>query len=168
MKPLVPAASKGTVVLRGTLVSLDLDVGNAFVADCARNTEGLLADDDIMAKWGITPEGWTALADNAPLLQAVRAERERRLMAGEAVREAAQREFSKAPSILGRILSNDDISPRHRIEAARELRAVTAAGIKDGRAQGERFTLTINLGASETRVFDLGVPVDREIDGEST
>jgi hypothetical protein len=165
VKPLVPVG--GTVVLRGVSVSLDTDIGEEFVADCARHIEGLIAEHDVMTKWGIPPEAWEALADNAPLLRAVRAERERRLIAGEAVREAAQREFSKAPSILGRILSDDDTSPRHRIEAARELRAVTTAGIKDGRAQGERFTITINLGADETRVFDLGVPVSKQIDGES-
>ena len=31
----------GSVVLRGVTVVLDTDVGQAFVADCARHTEGL-------------------------------------------------------------------------------------------------------------------------------
>jgi hypothetical protein len=166
VKPLVLAAGDGAVVLRGTSVSLDTDVGNAFVTDCARNTEGLLADDDVMATWTIAPKDWAALAHNGPLLLAVRAERERRLTTGEAAREAAQRQFAKAPNILGGILADAEISPRHRIEAARELRAAAATGAKEGRAQGERFTLTINLGAGESYVYDLGFPITKQIDGE--
>jgi hypothetical protein len=166
VKPFVVAAGDGTVVLRGTSVPLDTDVGNAFVVDCARHTEGLLTDDDVMAKWGIAPEGWAALEDNAPLLLAVRAERERRLTTGEAAKEAAQRQFAKAPNILGGILADAEISPRHRIEAARELRAAAATGAKEGRGQGERFSLTINLGAGESYVYDLGFPISKQIDGE--
>jgi hypothetical protein len=74
-----PPSKVGNVVLRGVTVALDTDVGQAFVADCCRNTEGLMPDSDVKNKWTLTDEDWERLANNAPLLQAVRAERERRI-----------------------------------------------------------------------------------------
>ena len=59
---------------------------------------------------------------------AVRAERERRILSGEAPKEAAQRHFTKAPAVLNDILTDEQVSPRHRIEAARELRQVAGSG----------------------------------------
>jgi hypothetical protein len=87
------------VRLRGVAVALDHDVGRAFIADCARNTEGLFSDGEIKSKYELTETDWAALTGNAPLLHAVRAERDRRIRSGEAAREAAQHHLAKAPSI---------------------------------------------------------------------
>lgn len=139
----------GSVVLRGVVISLNTEIGQAFIADCARFVEGLLSDHEIQQKWGLTQGDWEGLAQNAPLQKVVRAERDRRIANSEAAREAAQRQFLRAPNILGEILTNQDVSPRHRIEAARELRAVaTAGGDASGRAN-ERFTVVIKIGADE-------------------
>ncbi len=116
------AAKAGGVVLGGVAVALDANVGQAFIADCSRHTEGLLCDDEIKAKWQLSAEYWRGLANNTPLLQAVRAERDRRIANGDAAREAAQRHRAKAPDVLGGILTDEQVSPRHRIEAAKELR----------------------------------------------
>ena len=43
----------GSVRLRGVSVSLDTDVGQAFVVDCCRHTEGLLSDSEIKSKWAL-------------------------------------------------------------------------------------------------------------------
>ena len=144
----------GNVVLREVTVVLDTDVGQQFIADCARNTEGLMPDSDLKNKWTLTDEDWERLADNAPLLQAVRAERERRIISGDAAREGAQRAFAKAPTILGEILTDEQVSPRHRIEAARELRQV--AGDKPSPTSGarEKFVILIDLGGDEKHVFE--------------
>jgi hypothetical protein len=55
-------------------------------------------------------------------------------------------------------MRNEDASPRHRIEAARELRQTAiGTGSENTRSDsGERFTITINLGADEKIVVDAG------------
>lgn len=148
-------ATAGSVILRGVSVLLDSDVGQTFIADCTRHTEGLVSDSDIKTKWMLSDEDWTRLADNAPLLQAVRGERERRILSGDAAREAAQRSFAKAPGVLGDILTDELVSPRHRIEAARELRQVAVSGPDTVSGAGERFVITINLGGDEKLIYDL-------------
>ena len=144
----------GTVVLRGVVVALDSDVGEAFVTDCARHLENLLSDAEIKDKWGLRDEDWAGLATNAPLLSAIRIEHERRIFNGECARQAAQRHFAKAPNILNRILTDEQIAPRHRIEAARELRQ--AAGNDPDIPPGpkEKFIITIDLGGDEKLVFE--------------
>ena len=144
----------GSVRLRGASVSLDTDVGQAFVVDCCRHTEGLLSDSDIKSKWTLGDEDWMNLADNATLLQAVRAERERRVISGAAAREAALRYFTQAPTVLSDILTDEQVSPRHRIEAARELRQV--AGDRPDAASGadEKIVIKINLGGDEKLIFE--------------
>jgi hypothetical protein len=141
--------SDGSVCLRGVTVSLASDVGEAFIADCARNVEGLLCDVEIKTKYELSDEDWERLASNAPLLRAVRAHREHRIFNGEAPREAAQRHFTKAPAILNDILTDEQVSPRHRIEAARELRQVAGSGPERAPTPGEKFTIVIDLGGDD-------------------
>ena len=146
------------VVLRGQSISLDTDIGRAFISDCARYTEGLVAETDVKSKWGLSDEAWRGLEQNPAVLEAVQRERERRVMDGVAAAEAARRQFVKAPSVLGGILSSDEVSPRHRIEAARELRAIASADGDADRQSGEKFTVVINLGADEKRTYHLHRP----------
>ena len=147
-------APAGGVVLRGVMVDLNSDVGEAFVTDCARNIEGLLSDDDIKHKWALSDESWAGLANNAPLLAAVRAERDRRINSGEAARAAAQRHFANAPNILNHILTDEQVAPRHRIEAARELRQAAEVGPDAATGSTEKFVICINLGADEKLVYE--------------
>src|SRR4051812_6268076 len=135
-----------TVVVRGVPVPLTSDVGLAFVTDCARHIESALSEAELKSKWGLSDGDWAALANNAPLLAAVRVERERRILSGECAREAAQRHFAQAPDVLHRILTDEQVSARHRIEAARELRQ--AAGNDAAEiVPREKFKIIINLGA---------------------
>jgi hypothetical protein len=153
-----PMANKaGNVVLRGFTVALDTDLGTEFIIDCTRHTEGLLSDSDIKSKWSLNENDWAGLANNTELLEAVRRERERRIYNGDAVREAAQQHFAKAPTVLGGILANEQVSPRHRIEAARELRQVAGNGPDMAPNAGERFIISINLGADERLHYDLAM-----------
>ncbi len=146
----VPVAP-GAVVLRGLNVPLVSAVGEAFVADCARNTEGLISDPEIKAKYELSDANWEQLAGNTPLLQAVRAERERRISSGVAAREGAQRQLAKAPNVLGDILTDEQVPPRHRIEAARELRQAAGDELDAASRDGEKFIITINLGTNTLR-----------------
>jgi hypothetical protein len=113
-----------------------------------RHLEGATSELDIKSKWQLTDESWTALASNGPLLNAVRAERDRRIFSGECAREAAQRHFAGAPNVLARLLRDEQISPRHRIEAARELRQAAGNGPNDI-VPKEKFKIIINLSADE-------------------
>ena len=162
-------ANTASIRLRGVTVLLKTEIAHAFIADCARNTEGLLSDGDIKGKWALSDEYWVGLAANAPLLAAVRAERERRILSGDAAREAAQRYFAKAPTVLGDILTDNQVSPRHRIEAARELRQVAGDEPDTASGAGEKFVITINLGADEKLVFEKEIaprPPSLSDDGE--
>jgi hypothetical protein len=154
----LPLVEIGCVVLQGETISLNTEIGQAFVSDCARYTEGLLAEADVKRKWGVSDEAWQGLEQNDAVLEAVQRERERRVMNGAAATEGARRQFVKTPSVLGSILSSDEVSPRHRIEAARELRAIVGANSDPNRQAGEKFTVVINLGADEKRVYDFNRP----------
>jgi hypothetical protein len=157
----------GSVGIRGVSVNLDSEPAKTFVTECARNIEGLRSDQEIREAWGLDEREWTALADNTPVLNAIKAERERRIRSGEAAREAAQQHFAKAPSILNDILQNDTISPRHRIEAAKELRQVAGGG-RENEAAAERFTIVIDLGEDYrlTKEFDQPASIADD-DGET-
>src|SRR5207248_9672385 len=108
------------------------------------------------------------LADKTPLLQWVRAGRERRILGGEAAREAAQHAFAKAPTILSDILTDEQIPPRHRIEAARELRQAAGTGPETASEAREKFIIHIDFGGDEKLVREFDVPKRplRSDDGE--
>jgi len=159
-------AEGGSVVLRGVAVALDTDVGQEFIADCARNIEGQMPDSEVKSKYELTDPDWQRLADNWPLLQAVRAERERRVLSGEAAREAALRHFTGAPTVLREILDDQKISPRHRIEAARELRQAATTGAEISAEPKERITISIDFGEDCRLVRELLPEPVRSDDGE--
>ena len=164
-----PAAP--VVVLRDVRVALDSETGQLFIADCARNIEGLLSDLEIRTKYGLTNEDWAGLAGNSYLLSAVRAERDRRITNGEGAREAAQRHLSKAPDVLGAILTDEQVSPRHRIEAAKELRQVAGNDPDTASMPAERFIIHIDLGADEKLVYEAEIASRRPLladDGEQS
>lgn len=162
------AVAEASVVLRGLEVALDTNVGSAFVTDCCRNIEGLLSDAGIKDKWGLSDEDWANLANNKPLLEAIRAERERRILDNVAAREAAQKHLVKAPSVLNEILTDESVAPRHRIEAAKELRQ--AAGDQADLPQAtEKVVINIDLGGDDKFRFEHDVPINRPLqndDGE--
>jgi hypothetical protein len=81
-----------------------------------------------------------------------RGSKERRVRSGEAAREKAAALFVEAPAVLGDILRDPTTSPRHRVDAIRELRACAGVGAEDKPADGERIRISINFGTSKTRV----------------
>jgi hypothetical protein len=153
----------GTVVLRAMTVALDSETGKSFISDCARNTEGLLPDLEIRTRYGLSNEDWEGLAGNTQLLCALRTERERRVVSGEAAREAAQRHYAKAPDVLGGILADEHVSPRHRIEAAKELRQVAGNELDNSSGATEKFVININLGGDDEQLV-----YEKKISGRSS
>jgi hypothetical protein len=94
------------------------------------------------------------LAENEPLVQAVQREKERRIANGAATREKAQWLFVQAPDVLGNILNDATTSPRHCIEACRELRAVATSGSESTPVSGDRFIIRIDLTAGGGEVIE--------------
>lgn len=156
-EPTSNPGESGFVRLRGVDVRLDSEPARTFITDCARNIEGLRSDREIKEAWGLDVVDWARLAEHTALLNEIKAERERRIRNGEAAREAAQRHFAKAPSILNEILQNEAISPRHRIEAAKELRQV-AGTARESAATTEKFVITIDLGQDYRLVKEFDQP----------
>jgi hypothetical protein len=147
-----------TVTLRGVRVPLASDVGHAFVVDCARNRERLFSDDQIREKYDISPDAWDEIAKNKALRLAINSESERRMLNGTTAQEAAAKIFTEAPEVMGSILRDNQASPRHRIEASKELRTTARFPDETPGADAEHFTITINLGTDEKLVVDCGPP----------
>jgi hypothetical protein len=148
-----------TVTLRGVKVALTSDIGRAYTTDCARNWEKILPNNAICERYGLSASEWQQMGANKQLVQAVRDEHQRRIKNGTAAQELAAKEFATAPAELGKILRSPDSNPRHKIEAHRELRATAVGtGPENINNDTERFTITINLGASpdDKVVIDAG------------
>jgi hypothetical protein len=121
---------------------------DAFISDMCRYSESLLTEKFIRQKYGKLDEAtWTQLGESTELVLAIETESIRRTRNGQCAREKAQLHFTKMPDILNNIATNDSASPRHRIEAAREIRATAATGPEAAPADTSRFLIQINLGA---------------------
>jgi hypothetical protein len=131
---------------RLTVDPLPLINDHGFISDLARFAEGIVSQQEVKKKYRLEESEWDALGENDALVRAVTEEKVRRIRNGTSAREKAQLKFIAAPDVLGNILSDDSASPRHRIEASRELRAVAAVG-PEATPTAERFVITINLGS---------------------
>jgi hypothetical protein len=89
---------------------------------------------------------WEALADHEELQRAVGAQKEHRIRSGEAAREKAAHLFVEAPAVLGEIIKDNTASPRHRVDAIRELRACASGAEDTAKADKEKFIISINFG----------------------
>jgi hypothetical protein len=69
----------------------------------------------------ITDADWKRLGEDDVLIAAIELEKAKRIRSGANPREKARMLFAAAPDGLG-------ASPRHRIESAKELRAISANG----------------------------------------
>ena len=130
-----------------------------FITDCARYAEGLLSEQDVKKKHHFDDDTWARLGDDEALIQAIEAEKVRRIRNGSTARERAQQLFATAPGVLGDILHGDAVSPRHKIESARELRQIAANGPEAAPAS-DRFQITINLGADVVERYDKSIAVN--------
>jgi hypothetical protein len=147
--PAVPAKND-MVVLFGKPVELTSDEGRRFVADACRAAEGLIEDSELRTKYEIVSDAdLKAISENPALIKAIRDERARRVRNSVAAREAAQRHFVKTPAVMDSIMSDQNANPRHRIEAAREIRATaTSGGDAENARDTERFVIRIDLSAA--------------------
>jgi len=101
-----------------------------------------------MEKYDLTIAELQTIANMKAVGRAIRNEREHRLRSGIATRELASGYFFKAPTVLDKIMSDEQVNPRHRIESARELRVISTPENQNNPAtQSERFVIRIDLSA---------------------
>ena len=159
-RPPVPTpAPREIVVLHGKPVELDSSEGHRFVVDAVRAAEGLLTDKDLREKYEITAKNLKEMAKNTALIKAIRDERERRMRNGTAAKESASRHFVRAPNVMGAIMDDANANPRHRIEAAREIRATATGGADEKVPDTEKFVITFNLGADHIERYEKTISV---------
>jgi hypothetical protein len=150
------------ITLRSVPIDLISDVGRQFVTDATRAAEGLISDRELAEKYELSPADWQGIVKDVALGRAIRAERQRRLFSGAAVREAASKHLIKGPSVLDQIMTDANSNPRHKIEAIRELRATAAVSSTDRLPESERFIIKIDLtaGGGGVEVYDKPIKPD--------
>jgi hypothetical protein len=116
-----------------------------LIQDLARYCEGICSERNVRKKHKLAESDWERLGSDEAFIEAIKRCREARVRSGAVTRERAQKIFTETPDILGQILKDDDASARHRIEAAREIRAVAATG-PETQSPTEMFTININIG----------------------
>ena len=129
-----------------------------FVADCCRYAENILSEAAVKKKYRFDDSTWEKLGSNDALIEAIEAEKIRRIRNGSTKREKAQQLVVQAPEVLGGIMLDASASPKHRIDSAKALDAFAANGPETTPAS-DRFQITINLG-SDVLHFDKSIAID--------
>jgi hypothetical protein len=133
-----------------------------FITDCARYAEGLLSETDVKKRHHFDDATWERLGENDALVEAIEAEKLRRVRSGLAKRELAQKHVVKAPDVLNTIMLDPAASPKHRIDSAKVLDQFAANGPEAAPA-ADRFVITINLG-SDVLHFDKPIAISPDPD----
>ena len=137
-----------------------LEENHDFIADCCRYQEGILSEATLKKKYHYTDDVWASLGDNEVLIEAIEAEKIRRIRTGQQKRERAQQSVTKAPDIMSTIMLDASVSPRHRIDSAKALDAFAATRPESVPA-ADRFQITINLGGdSDVLRFNKSINID--------
>jgi hypothetical protein len=153
----------GEVVSFPTALIDDAD----FVLALARYADGLLTEAAIKKKYRFDDETWNRLGENEALIAKIEALKEQRIRSGATAREKAQSIFTRAPDVLAAVMDDPSQSARHRIDAAREIRAVSANGPEAAPA-ADRFIIEINLGGDVLK-FDKSIAIDaNDVDPNDT
>src|SRR6516165_9908020 len=117
-----------------------------FITDLARYAEGLFTEQQVKKKHHFDDATWESLGSDEQLVEAIEAEKIRRIRNGSAKREKAQQHIVKAPDILEKIMSNPDENARHRIDSAKALDALADPGSQSAPA-ADKFIIRIDLTA---------------------
>jgi hypothetical protein len=141
-----------------------------LISDMARYADGTLTEAQIKRKYRhFDGDVWELLGNDDALIDAIEAEKARRIRRGDTARERAQLLFADAPTVLGSIMNDPSSSARHRIESAKELRVVADNGPEVAPpASSERFQIVINLGNDEILKFDKSLKCGPEDDVDTT
>jgi hypothetical protein len=128
-------------------IALDSDLGRKLIGDLARYSEGQCTEQEVRKRHHFDESTWESLGDNEALIEAVEAEKLRRIRNGAAKREKAQQLVVKAPDILSGIMLDPGQSARHRVDAIKTLDTFAANGPGDARASETVFVIKFDLSA---------------------
>ena len=123
----------------------------------ARRSEQELSEAAVRKKYHFSEEAWERLGVDDKLIEAIEAEKVRRIRSGEAKREKAQQHIVKAPDILNTIMSDPKANAKHRIDSAKALDDLAEGGPRAAHDDSDRVIITINLGGDEKLVFNKSV-----------
>ena len=137
-----------------------LENDSEFVRDLCRFAESLLDEKAIRKKYRLANDVWEALGSNDALIEAVEAEKIRRIRNGDTKREKSQSLITKAPAILDGIMSDPGASPRHRVDAIKTLDGF-AANAPEGAPPSDRFVITINLNG-DVEHYDKSITINAD------
>src|SRR5215470_2520267 len=118
-----------------------------LIQDLARYGEGLFTREQVKRRWKnlITTEMWETLGSNNALVDAIEAEKVRRIRDGSAKREKAQQHVVAAPDVLNGIMTDPKQSAKHRIDSAKALDHF--AGNTPNTVEQDRIIIRIDMGA---------------------
>jgi hypothetical protein len=133
-----------------------------LLVDLARFSEALVSEAAIRRKYRelLSDDDWIYLASDERLIEMVEAEKVRRVRDGSFKREKSQQILAaRGPDTLDKILSDEKISPRHKIEAVKVLDNLSGFKPQLPAADEDRIRIVINLGKDssgqdERLVFD--------------
>jgi len=146
---------------------LNLEDNHEFISDCCRFFENLLSEAAMRRKYRFSDDVWERLGSDEKLIEAVEAEKIRRIRDGSSKRERAQLLVTKAPDVLSGIMLDPAASPKHKIDSAKVLDQFAANGPEAAPA-ADRFVITINLGADVLK-FDKSIAIDaNDVDPNDT
>ena len=117
-----------------------------FVTDLARYAEGLYSEAAVKKKYHFDDATWASLGNDDALVEAIEAEKIRRIRNGSAKREKAQAHIVKAPDILNTIMSDETANARHRVDSIKALDSLADNGPRATPAM-DRFVINIDLTA---------------------
>jgi len=117
-----------------------------FITDLARYAEGVVSEQAVKKKYRFDDATWARLGDDEQLVEAIEAEKARRVRNGSAKREKAQQHIVKAPDVLEKIMNDDSQNSRHRVDAIKALDSLADNGPRAA-PEVDKFIIRIDLTA---------------------
>jgi hypothetical protein len=158
--------SNNVVNLHGG-VDLTSDAGRELIVDLARYADGILTEKQVRKRHRLPDAMWKSMAEDDQLVDAVEAEKIRRIRDGSSKRELAQKHIVRGPEVLGTIMDDTKASPRHRVDAIKVLDGPAQNGPQNAPGS-DRFVIVINLTAdgsgSDADVLRFDKPIKVGVD----
>jgi hypothetical protein len=136
-----------------------------FVLMMARYSDGLVSESQVRKRYNFDDATWNQLGSDDKLVSKIEAESQRRTRLGETAREKAQKIFNtRVPEVLSSVIDDPNQSARHRIDACKEVRAISA-GPENTPAANSRFIITINLnsdGSDHVEHYDKNIAINAD------
>jgi len=126
-----------------------------FIADCCRFAEGITSEAAVRKKYHFSEEAWERLGVDDKLIEAVEAEKVRRIRSGAAKREKAQLHVVAAPDVLSGILMDPKANAKHRIDSAKALDDLAGFAPQATHGDSDRVIIRIDLSADTKNPADV-------------